>query len=83
MPPDAIFAAWDLFFRGTSLEDISRHLEVCWSLKVSAPSILEWVRGYSRLLGDWVEDLMSTEKVNGGGRWHQDIAILKRGREKT
>lgn len=34
------------------------------------------------MLGDWVEDLMSTRKVNGGQRWHQDIAILKRGKEK-
>lgn len=34
------------------------------------------------MLADRVEDLMSTEKVDGGERWHQDIAILKRGREK-
>ncbi|MFQ6060414.1 MAG: hypothetical protein ACE5KV_03830 [Thermoplasmata archaeon] len=61
MPPDAIFAAWDLFFRGTSLEDISRHLEVCWSLKVSAPSILEWVRGYFGMLRGLAEQLISAK----------------------
>lgn len=82
LPPDAICAAWDLFFRGTSLEDISRHLRVCWSLRVTAPAILEWVRGYSRLLADWAEDMMASKKVDGGRRWHQDIAILKRGKEK-
>ncbi|MFQ5839029.1 MAG: DDE-type integrase/transposase/recombinase [Thermoplasmata archaeon] len=82
LPPEAVCAAWDLFFRGTSLEDIFRHLEVCWSLQVTARAILEWVRGYSRLLADWAESLMATRKVDGGQRWHQDIAVLKRGREK-
>jgi transposase-like protein len=82
LPPEAICAAWDLFFRGTSLEDVSRHLKVCWSLEAGAPAILEWVRGYSRLLADWVEDLLSRKKVDGGTRWHEDIAIVRRGREK-
>jgi len=81
LPPDAICAAWDLFFRGTSLEDISRHLKVCWSLDVTAPAILEWARSYSRLLADWVEAVMTPKKVDGGRRWHQDIAVLKLGRE--
>ncbi|MFQ5910139.1 MAG: DDE-type integrase/transposase/recombinase, partial [Thermoplasmata archaeon] len=70
------------FFRGTSLEDISRHLEVCWCLQVTARAILEWVRGTSRLLAAWAEALLEAEKADGGTRWHQDIAVLKRGREK-
>ena len=50
--PDAICAAWDLFFRGTSGEGIARHLRVAWSIRASGRTVLDWVRGYSRLLAD-------------------------------
>ena len=78
--PDAICAAWDLFFRGTSLEGISRHLRTCWSVEASEQAVLDWVRGYSKLLADYVEATMAEDKVDGGTRWHEGIAVVKRRR---
>lgn len=44
-------------------------------------AVLNWVRGYSRLLADYVEAVMGEAKMDGGQRWHEDIAIVKRDRE--
>lgn len=82
IPPDAICAAWDLFFRGMSLGGISRHLREAWSVRASGRTVLDWVRGYSRLLADYVEAVMEERKVDGGRRWHEDIAVLKRRKKK-
>ncbi|HII39915.1 MAG TPA: IS1/IS6 family transposase [Thermoplasmata archaeon] len=79
--PDAICAAWDLFFRGTSGEGIARHLRVAWSIRASGRTVLDWVRGYSRLLADCLEAGMAEDKVEGGRRWHEDIAVVKLGKE--
>lgn len=76
--PEAICAAWDLFFRGMSVEGIGRHLRVAWSIRASGRTVLTWVQGYSRLLADYVEARMDEDKVDGGTRWHGDIAIVKR-----
>lgn len=76
VPPEAICAAWDLFFRGASLRGISRHLRVCWSLDAGERAVLNWVLAYSRLLADYVEALMEARKVDGGRRWHEDIAVV-------
>ena len=75
--PDLICAAWDLYFRGTSLEGIARHLRTCWGTTATGRAILNWVRGYSRLLADYVEARMVEDKVDGGRRWHEDIAVVK------
>ncbi|HKZ63077.1 MAG TPA: DDE-type integrase/transposase/recombinase [Thermoplasmata archaeon] len=76
VPPEATCAAWDLFFRGASLEGIARHLRVAWSVRATNRAVLNWVRGYSRLLADYVESLMETRRVDGGRRWHEDIAVV-------
>ena len=76
--PDLICAAWDLYFRGASLRGIARHLETCWSVEVTDRAVLNWVRGYSKLLADYVEGRMAEDRVDGGTRWHEDIGIVKR-----
>jgi transposase-like protein len=81
IPPDAICAAWDLFFRAVSLAGISRHLREAWSVKAGERAVLNWVRGYSLLLANYVEAVMEEKKVDGGRRWHEDIAVLKKGRK--
>jgi transposase-like protein len=75
--PEAICAAWDLYFRGVSLSGISRHLRTCWSVAASERAVLNWVRGYSKLLADYVEAVVEERKVDGGTRWHEDIGIVK------
>lgn len=76
--PEAIAAAWDLYLRDVSLAGISRHLRTCWGIRASCRAVLNWVRGYSRLLADYVEAIMADRKVDGGTRWHEDIAIVKK-----
>lgn len=76
--PEAICAAWDLYFRGVSLSGISRHLRTCWGLRATARAVLNWVRGYSKLLAEYVEAAVEERKVDGGTRWHEDIGVVKR-----
>ncbi len=78
VPPDLIVAAWDLYFRDVSVAGISRHLRTCWGIRASSRAVLNWVRGYSKLLADYVEARMAQDKVDGGTRWHEDIAVVKR-----
>ncbi len=50
-------------------------------MKAGEGAILNWVRRYSLLLADYIEAVIAERKVDDGRKWHEDIAVLKKGRK--
>lgn len=71
---------WDLFFRGARLAAVVRHLRTCWQVAATRRTVLIWVRADARLLAGYVEAIMAERKVHGGRRWHEDLAVVRKGR---
>ena len=75
--PKAITAALDLYFKGVSQRKIVHHLKQFYSVKVTQPCIVKWLRKYVSLVKEYTDQLVPQTsgfihvdemKVNVNGR---------------
>lgn len=71
--PKHIVVAVDLYRSGLSLQQVKNHLWQHYSVSVSRPTILEWVRKYSKL----IEGFVGKQKPEIEGNVHADEVIVK------
>lgn len=77
--PRHIVIAVDLHRSGLSLQQVKNHLWQHYGVSVSRPTILEWVRKYSKL----IEDFVGKQKPEIKGNVHADEVIVKvKGKKK-
>ena len=70
--PDMIAKALDLYFRGTSLRNVSAHFRQAYNLPVSPMTVYRWVTHFGKIAAEW----MDAQKVAVGERWHIDETVV-------
>lgn len=70
---DIIANAMDLFFRGMSTRDVSRHILHAHGLPVSHMTVYRWVVTYGRMVAKW----MDQQAPSVGITWHVDETVIK------
>jgi len=68
-----ILTALDLYFKGLSLRKVRDHLEQFYGQRLHHTTILKWVRKYSKLISEYLQDL----DVEFGDRWSADESVIK------
>ena len=66
--PVVIVAAIDLHLKGLSTRQVQQHLEMIYGCDVTAMTVYNWVRRYTRLVADYAKQL----RPGVGGHWHAD-----------
>ena len=80
--PEVISVSMDLYFKGNSLAKISHHLNMFYQIKVTRPTILNWVHKFSKILNEYSEK----HKPEVGDIWNSDemtVNIKKEGVKKN
>lgn len=76
--PKAVTAALDLYFKGVSLRKISDHIKQFYDIKVSAVSILKWIRKFVDVVQPYVN---SIQPAHLSGIYHVDEMMVHARRE--
>lgn len=71
--PQVVTASLDLYFKGCSLHAIKDHLDQFYGVKVSHVAVLKWIRKYTRLMGEFADQLTP----EAFGIWHVDEMMVK------
>lgn len=70
--PDMIAKALDLYFRGTSLRNVSEHFRQAYGLKISHVAVYRWITSYSKIAAEW----MDAQGAKVGETWHVDERVI-------
>jgi transposase-like protein len=74
--PEVVTMTLDLYYKGVSLRGIQDHLNQIFNVQLNSPqTILNWVRKYEILIGEYVKTL----KPELSGQWHTDEMKVKFG----
>ncbi|MGA2574178.1 MAG: DDE-type integrase/transposase/recombinase [Candidatus Methanomethylicaceae archaeon] len=74
--PEVVTSVLDLYYKGVSLRNIQDHLsQICGVQLNSHATILNWIKKYESLIGDYVKTL----KPEIGKQWHVDEMKVKFG----
>jgi len=76
--PDLIAKSLDLYFRGVSFRQVAEHLAQAYDLRVSAMTVMRWVKHYSALAAEW----MDRQKARVGDHWNLDETMVNVNGEK-
>jgi transposase-like protein len=71
--PFLIVAAIDLYLTGLSTRQVQQHLEMMYGCEVTAMTVYNWVRRYTRLIANYAKTL----QPRVGGQWHADEMNVK------
>lgn len=72
-----ITSALDLYYRGLSLRQVTKHLESSYGVKVTHGTIYNWIKKYVQLINERIRKL----QINTSDRWHADDTLIRvRGR---
>lgn len=71
--PEKIALALDLYYRGLSFRTVAEHLLQAYDLAVSHMTVYRWVKHYSKLAAEWMDNQQPTTSE----RWHIDETIIK------
>jgi putative transposase len=66
--PEIVTLALDLYFKGLSYRDIVDHLKQFYKIKITHPTIINWVKRFTKLVKENIDELVP--KVSG--RWQAD-----------
>jgi putative transposase len=66
--PEIVTLALDLYFKGLSYRDIVDHLGQFYKIKVTHPTIINWVKRFTKLVRENIDELVP--KVSG--KWQSD-----------
>lgn len=66
--PEIVTLALDLYFKGLSYRDIVDHLRQFYKIKVTHPTIINWVKRFVKLVKDNVNELIPQVS----GKWQAD-----------
>lgn len=69
----AIITALSLYYDGLSLRKTKRNLKQIFGVQVSEVTVLNWIKKYSKLVGEFVTTL--TPQLSG--KWHEDETMIK------
>ncbi|MGI0055736.1 MAG: IS6 family transposase [Thermoplasmata archaeon] len=70
--PDMIAKALDLYFRGTSLRQVSEHFAQAYGLKISHVAIYRWIVHYSKVAAQWLD----AQGAKVGDKWSVDERVI-------
>jgi transposase-like protein len=72
--PQVVTMTLDLYYKGVSLRGIQDHLNQIFNVRLNShATILNWIRKYEKLIGDYVKTL----KPELGGQWNVDEMKVK------
>jgi transposase-like protein len=71
--PFLIVAAIDLYLMGLSTRQVQQHLQMMYGCEVTAMTVYNWVRRYTRLIANYARTL----QPRVGGQWHADEMNVK------
>ena len=70
--PEIIISSLDLYFKGLSLRKVQDHLKMNYNIEISHVTILNWIRGYTKLIKNYVKDM----KPISSDEWVADETML-------
>ncbi len=71
--PQTITTALQLYFTGESLRSIQKFLKIIHQKEVSHKTIHSWVKKYTKLMGDYLENIIPQV----GDTWRADEVYVK------